>query len=72
MLARVVTKKPRNKVEIMPPKYSQDPRLAKIDEMLNDTNMRHVLKKAVGIIAGLISITCSSKGPIPKPKIILK
>ena len=66
-LARVVIKKPRNRVDMTPPKYSHEPRLARIDEMLNDMKMRQVLKKAVGIIAGLMSITCFNRGPIPKP-----
>lgn len=54
------------------PKQSQLPRLAKIDERVNERNTTIVEINAVMMIAGSSSIACSRRGPKPTPVTIEK
>lgn len=52
----------------VPPKYNHLPLSAKIADKLNEPKITTVPINAVTIMLGLIAITVSSSGPIPKPE----
>ena len=51
----------------VPPRYSQRPRSAKREEMLNDTNTTVVPINEVIIMLGLTAIINWNNGPNPRP-----